>query len=81
MALRQEYVMNSGDFVAVGQKLGYDWNTVCEWMQDEDLSGQDGCGYCTVSKGDGERKEIKHIIEEIFKQNPKASSFLILNDF
>jgi len=63
-----KYIDNS-DLNIKGESLGYDWNTICDWIRENELYGQDGEGYTTISR-DGKYfpKEFQHIITSILDE-------------
>jgi len=48
MALEQNWTCDSSDINSHGETLGYDWNSICGWMQECEIYGQDGEGSCAI---------------------------------
>lgn len=45
MGLRQEWTCDRSDLMLHGSDvLGYDWNTICKWIYEENIGGEDGAG-------------------------------------
>ncbi len=75
------WTMNGSDVNQVGVELGFDWNTICNEVCDEELYGQDGCGYISVSRGCSfNSKMLTAIFAEIFNRYPEMNSVMIMND-
>ena len=56
MALIQEWVCDNSDLNKYGEKLGYNWNHVCDLISKCGIYGEDGDGYTWVyhsSTGEG----------------------------
>jgi len=78
--LEVRYCMNNSDINVVGGMLGYNWNDVCNYVQQTEIYGQDGCGYTLVERGDTfDHEQIDAIFEKIFSDNPEVDQIYILN--
>lgn len=80
--IEPSYSIDNSDINVVGELLGFDWNTVCDACQEEGLYGEDGSGYCSVSRSTTfENEMITAIFEKIFTDNPNIDSLRIIDDF
>lgn len=74
--------MLNSDINEEGEKLGYEWNQVCNEVQKEWLHGQDGDGYVRVTrKRKFESTVLTHIFDTLFASNPFMHEILILDNF
>ena len=81
--VKQEYIIDNSDINKKGQYLGYDWNTICDWLACSELYGEDGAGYTFIERGETFKPtELQHIIDEIFKEvPPHIDSIRVIDDF
>lgn len=83
-----KYTMNNSDINVVGDKLGYDWNEICDEIDKYGCSGQDGDGFIEIFKmTDKNRFHERYgeilgtILFTIFEMNPLVDSIYVMNDF
>lgn len=82
MAIEQRWSMENADINRVGEKLGYDWNAVCDEVRRADLYGQDGDGSIDVSRDeidDFDSPVLKAIFAHIFASHPEMTEITIIN--
>lgn len=83
--IKPKFTIVNSDLNHVGEKLGYDWNTICDLLQQNGLNGEDGSGYFSISKGTAEAnkypEEICNIFNKIFDDNPECKTLYVMDDF
>lgn len=80
--LQRNWKMKNSDICVVGKELGFEWNTVCEAIRDEEFYGQDGAGSTYVERADLEDWSegiIKTILTHIFATNPGVDEIEVMN--
>ena len=65
---QMKYIDNT-DIHSKGVFLGYDWNTICNWISKNGVYGEDGDGYTFISReGTYEPQEFQNIITAILDE-------------
>lgn len=63
----------------VGEYLGYDWDQICNEIDDAELYAQDGGGSFTISKSySGPSAILNEIVKAIFNNNPNIASITVI---
>lgn len=84
----QIYTVTAAKICEVGQSMGHDYNDICDMINDVQLYGCDGDGYCTVNrayiehvgpKGHNSSRIIRDILHWIFNENPKMETLYIFD--
>lgn len=77
------YSIHNSDINIVGEYLGYDWNQICEEIQEEGFYAEDGDGAFTISfspKNDyAKSKVLNDILIAIFEHYPHVKKLQIVN--
>lgn len=78
-----KFAIVNSDLCAVGESMGYDWNTICDWLQEADLQGSDGSGFFIISQKPVKsyRSEVNNIFNKIFEDNPECKELYVMDDF
>lgn len=79
--LKQQYYIENADINFKGAFLGYDWNTICDWISTCGIYGEDGSGSYIVSRDEYKFKvpEMNEIFDAIFEENPQADEISVID--
>lgn len=83
MAIEQIWTMKSTDILFTGQKLGYDWNALCNEVSNAGLHGEDGSGYTMMARDEIEElgsEPLKAIFRHIFAEHPSMDEVTIIDE-
>jgi len=67
--VKQAKYIDNSDIKFKGVFLGYDWNTICNWVRDNELYGEDNDGSTMIYRDEVyEPKEFQEIITAILDE-------------
>ena len=70
--VKENKYINNSDLLFRGVFLGYDWNTICDWISKNGVYGEDGAGYAYISRdGEYNPEEFQHIVTSILDEAQK----------
>lgn len=81
--ISQPYLITDEDINVIGEKLGYEWNDVCDAVRDANFYAQDGSGYFIIRRSHKNYytsvEMINKIISAIFESDKNINELYIVS--